>query len=433
MGAEGENPKKVLVNETDTFKAPAWSPSGNRLAYIKPDKNEIGGSIETVLLDGAVSTSVMTDDRLGVLEDPRLLWMRDGRLLYEVEEPGVEFGANLWQVFADPQTGKPSGPKSRVTNWVGIGAVYPTVTADSKRLLIIKVHIRRNVYISELKENGKRLDSPRPFTVSDSIDDPNAWFPDSKTLIFDSNRGGGRWQLYRQPVGGDTAEPLVQGPENAQDADLTADGAWILYRASQASAATSSLTTVKLMRIRTSGGSPELIAEVPLNPSFNLHCSNRGKSTCLLSRWERGELVFYSFDPLRGQGSQVSQTRMEMASDLDWSLSPDGSRIAVKSADQMRGQIRILDLRDGTERNVSLPQGWYLWSLSWSADGNALFAAAQAATYFFVRIELDGKMQVLLDRGRNQWLGHPYPSPDGRYVAFCQQSFDSNAWLLENF
>jgi serine/threonine protein kinase/Tol biopolymer transport system component len=433
MGADGENARKLLATETDEVAALAWSPSGNRLAYIKPDKKGNGGSIETVLLDGSASTSVVTDDQLTAFDLPALLWMRDGRLLYEVQETTEDTSANFWETFVDPQTGKPSGQKSKMTNWDGLFAASPTITADNQRLLILKSHIRSNVYLSELKENSKRLDAPRPFTVSDSIDVPSTWFPDSKTLIFGSNRAGRRPQLYRQLVGSDTAEALVQGPENAEMAKLTADGAWVLYAASQASAATSSLKTMKLMRMRTSGGAPEPIAEVPFNQSINLDCPIRGKSTCVLSRWGQGELVFYSFDPLRGQGSQVGQTKMEMPSDLEWTLSPDGSRIAVKSADQIRGQIRILELRDGTERNLSLPQGWYLWSLSWSADGNALFASAQTANYFLARIELDGKTQVLLDRGRDQWLGALRPSPDGRYVAFTQQSFDCNAWLLENF
>jgi hypothetical protein len=49
------------------------------------------------------------------------------------------------------------------------------------------------------------------------------------------------------------------------------------------------------------------------------------------------------------------------------------------------------------------------------------------------RLDLDGKTRVLLDLGRNAWLNSALPSPDGRYVAFGQQSWDSNVWLLENF
>jgi Tol biopolymer transport system component len=83
---------------------------------------------------------------------------------------------------------------------------------------------------------------------------------------------------------------------------------------------------------------------------------------------------------------------------------------------------------------LHLPHGWSLWSLHWTGDGNALFVTAtQSTNYLVARIDLDGKTQVLLDRGRNQWLSSPVPSPDGRQLAFSQQTFETNAWLLENF
>jgi Tol biopolymer transport system component len=119
---------------------------------------------------------------------------------------------------------------------------------------------------------------------------------------------------------------------------------------------------------------------------------------------------------------------------LGWGISPDGSRIAIQSGAQLPEQVRIVDLRNKTERNLHLPHGWSLWSLHWTGDGNALFVTAtQSTNYLVARIDLDGKAQVLLDRGRNQWLSSPVPSPDGRQLAFSQQTFETNAWLLENF
>jgi len=118
---------------------------------------------------------------------------------------------------------------------------------------------------------------------------------------------------------------------------------------------------------------------------------------------------------------------------VDWRVSSNGSRIAVASLDQLREQVRIIDFRNGTERNLQLPHGWLIWGLSWTSDGNALFATGLLKEYFIARIELDGKTRVLLNRGRNQWLGSLCASPDGRHLAFSQRAFASNAWLLENF
>ena len=83
---------------------------------------------------------------------------------------------------------------------------------------------------------------------------------------------------------------------------------------------------------------------------------------------------------------------------------------------------------------MKLPADWRLWSIQWAADGTGFFPAAQStAGYFLVHLGVDGKSTVLLDRGRNQWLGRVAISPDEKHLAFAQQSFETNVWLLEDF
>jgi dipeptidyl aminopeptidase/acylaminoacyl peptidase len=188
------------------------------------------------------------------------------------------------------------------------------------------------------------------------------------------------------------------------------------------------------MRLPTSGGPSEQVLEAPIATS-SFDCPSRPTSSCVLNSWEQGQLIFYALDPVQGRGKELARTRLGQPADLDWRVSPEGLRIAVSRGDQPHGQFRIVDLRNGTERNLQLPHDWGIWSLRWAVDGNALFVAAQSKStgYLIVRTELDGKSRVLLDRGRNQWLGFPCPSPDGRHLAFSQQTFETNAYLLENF
>jgi Tol biopolymer transport system component len=90
-------------------------------------------------------------------------------------------------------------------------------------------------------------------------------------------------------------------------------------------------------------------------------------------------------------------------------------------------------LRNSAELNIPLPATSNVNSLSWAAEGNAFFAAVEDPGYKIIRIQLNGKSTAILDRGRNQWIGVPIPSPDGRHLAFTQQTFDDNVWMLENF
>jgi hypothetical protein len=138
-------------------------------------------------------------------------------------------------------------------------------------------------------------------------------------------------------------------------------------------------------------------------------------------------------DPAQGKGKELARTKLGQPADMYWKISPDGSRVAVFGGDQPGGHVRIVDLERGSERNLQLPHGWSIWNLRWAVDSGALLVAAQSKSTgcLIVRIGLDGKSSVLLNR--NQWLGFPCPSPDGRRLAFSQQTFETNAYLLENF
>jgi Tol biopolymer transport system component len=230
----------------------------------------------------------------------------------------------------------------------------------------------------------------------------------------------------------DTAEPLTMGPDDQIGAELSPDGLWVLYW-SIAPGGESPPTTKRLMRLRVLGGSPEQVLEARIDDAAYFNCPVRAATSCILSHWEQGQLIFYALDPVQGRGKELARTKLGSPTDLAYSVSPEGLRIALASQDKLPEQVRILDFRNGTERNLQLPHGWYIWSLSWTVDGNALFAAVLSTGYFIARIDLDGKTRVLLDQNRNHWLSFLCPSPDGRHLAFTQRTFESNAWLLENF
>jgi Tol biopolymer transport system component len=431
MGADGENPHRILSGENDLYRFLAWSPTSQLLACIAEAENPAQWSIETVSLAGGPPSVVISDAQ----PKNSLLWARDGRMIFVRREGSwSNSGANLWEVTIDPETGKTTGRATKVTNWDGVPFLAATATRDGTRLAVVKGHVRVDVYVGELKDGGTRLASPTRLTVSDSQDYPTGWTLDSKAILFSSNRTG-RNQIFRQQLEQDTAELLISGPDDEATPQMSPDGRWILYWSSAYAGGGSPPTTVRLMRFPVSGGSPEQILETRLPDPTDFGCSIRPAGSCVLGRWEQDLFTFYALDPIHGQGKELARTKMEYTSAGNyWSVSPEGLRIAVPSRDQPREHIRILDFRNGTERNFELPPGWRSWSLSWTADGNALSATGQSTTGFFIaRIELDGKTRVLLERRRNQYIGTARPSPDGRHLAFAQQTTESNAWLLENF
>jgi eukaryotic-like serine/threonine-protein kinase len=432
-GADGENPKKILSSENEVYSALAWSPTGTRLAYLKSQgKSEAGGSIETVSLEGGSPSVVLSNPALVVGQGATILWVRDGRVIFLLGESLAQNGVNVSEINVDPLTGKPTGElsKSAILDGTPMSA-----SADGTRIVAGRGHARDDVYVGELKENGASLAVPKRFTVSESIDYPSAWTHDSKAIFFDSDRTGRR-QIFRQQMDQENAERLSQGSEAEEQGILTPDGAWILCWSSANPSGGSVATTHSLMRIPTSGGSSEKILEAATDDSAtDFRCPSGASGSCVLSGWEQDQLIFYLFDPVKGKGKELARTKLPRpGDDLDWSVSPDGLRIAISTPQLLGAQVRVLDTRGGAERTLKLPKGWVIWSMSWAASSDAVFLGAQSKEgYSLARLDLNGNFRVLLDRGRNQWLGRVTPAPDGHRLAFAQQSFEGNAWLLENF
>jgi Tol biopolymer transport system component len=364
-------------------------------------------------------------------DGPGLLWVPDGRIIFASYDGPSNDSENLWEIMSDPQTGKPSGIAAKITNWDGQYTYASSVTRDGNRLAVVKNHHRDDVYVGELQGAGTRLAPATRLTVSESKDNPTGWMRDNKTILFSSDRTG-RLQVFRQKILQDTAERLIMGLDDQVGAELSPDGRWILYWSTEPSRDKPPATR-RLMRLPALGGSPEPVLEARMDDPADFDCPVRPASSCVFSHWEQGQLIFYALDPVHGRGKEFARTKLGSPADSTSSVSPEGSRIAVASMGQLPEQIRIVDLRNGTERNLHLPPGWRIWQVSWATDGNALFAAAGAAGSFIARIELDGKTRVLLNLARSQWLSSPCPSPDGRHLAFRQRTFESNAWLLENF
>ncbi len=431
MGANGEDPRRILSSAGKLFGL-AWSRTGQRLAYTKQSvgSDNPGGTIETLAIDGGLPSLVLSDPLLYPITG--LLWAPDGRIIFGRYDASVQ-QANLWTLMSDTQSGKTLAKPEVLTNWTGQIPSLGGMSRDGKRLVVLKSQARDDVYIVEIKGPGTRLDSPRRLTVSESSNLVSGWAPDGKSFLLSSDRTG-RDQIFRQRLDQENAEPVIQGLDDQESAQLSPDGAWILYWSTAHGGANSTLTTKRLMRFPATGGPPEEVLKTPNDGTANFDCTSRTPGSCVWGHLDQDQLILYAFDPAQGRGKEMARTRLARSGYfLDWKVSPDGSRIAVSDGETLRGQVRIIDLRAGTERNLQIPGGWFILSLGWAADGTALFAGVQSTEYFIGRIELDGKAQVLLSRGRDQVLSSLRTSPDGKHLAFTQESSLDNAYLLENF
>jgi eukaryotic-like serine/threonine-protein kinase len=430
IAANGGNLGKPLPVDADKVTSMTWSPDGRFLAYSLDESP--AGSIHTWSLEQASDLVIRTDrNLLPRTELPKLVWLADGRLIFGAYNPTEQGTQDLWSLPIDNQTGKSSGKPVQITNWHGDHAGSPSASLDGHRLVVTKGHSKSDVFLSEVKQKGQQIGGAKNLTLGDSFEIPNAWLADSRAMVISSSRTG-RGQIYRLYLDGRNPEAIVPGPDYQTGAEISPDGTWIMYWSFQYDEK-GNLKSQGAMRVSSVDGTPERIFESHPDETTYFHCPTRAGSSCVLSLWEKDQLSFYEFGPVKGQGKELARTHLEKPKNLAWSISPSGSQIAMASRDTLKEQIRVVDLRGGGEKNIPLPKGSLVWDTCWTSDGVAILLSGFTTDTAIARIELDGKTTVLLHGSKSKSFFRPIESPDGRYLAYGEEGWNANVWLLENF
>jgi Tol biopolymer transport system component len=448
MGAQGEEPRRLVTRAEDEelFWA-AWSPDGRRVAYYRWRQlpNKVESSIESRDLRGGPPTVIASG--LGSYPPP-FVWFQSGRLVYALEEHEADRGwANLWDVRVDASTSLPVGKPNRITNWAEGLLTDISGSPNGKELAVTKSYDQNHVYIAELEARGRRLKNLRRLTLEETDDLPGGWMPDSKAVLFWSNRNA-TWGIYRQRLDQTTAQPIVTGPDYKNWPVVSPDGSWILYLSS-ADDNRGPTTPVRIMRAPTSGGAPQLVSEG--RGIDRLACAAPPAAWCVFSEpsSDQEQVVFAAFDPVKGRGQELSKVSLRqepswirVSDSYSWDLSRDGSHLAFAQRDQNQGRIEVLSLAGGESREVNLKGRDNLYGLNWAADGGGLFVPegggidvyGVSGSAALLYVDLEGRAHVI--RPQNPLIsgfGWAIPSPDGRYLAMLGGTRYSNVWLLENF
>ncbi len=444
MGPRGENAKRVVAGDEQTyFGSVRWSRDGKRIAYQKlhpsggifwdfaiESRNLNGGPPSVILSTRPSNFNPGMSDDLSFPDD--FWWLADGRIIYAVPEPAPNSrNSNLWQIDVDSNSGKPTGKPERITNLAGFRMGDFSVTADGRRLAFESNSDQSQVYVGRLERDGK-LGNPRRLTLDERYNIPFAWTPDSKAVIFNSDRTG-TFSIYKQALDQSAPELIPTGPENIQMARVSPDGAWLVYTALFSDES----DKVRMMRVPLAGGAPQTIFEIK---GMNFDCAARAGAPCIGSDLN-GEGIYSSFDPLSGVRHQlfrVSASR-EWRRGINWTISPDGSRIAITGADA-QGRIEVRSLTGQIQSRIEM-KGWpNPLTIDWAADGKSVFVSHAGLIESpsgpigstLLRVDLEGHVQPLWETrgGRYTWA---IASPNGKYLAIRAPASERNAWMIENF
>jgi Tol biopolymer transport system component len=430
--SDGQNPHQFVVpGASDQSQmvgaevtAVSWAPDNRRLAYIERHKaiahSRIGDQswILTRDLNGGRPQVILKDHQLAP-ED--LCWARDGRLLYALRAERGSPGGNydLEAIRIDSESGAASGSPQRVSSGLGwIGGI--TISADGKRVLLWRGNALPQVFVSEFDQNRNVLSAPRRLTLDESPNQPVAWMPDSRTVLFASTRSG-KTKLYKQRVDQVIGEVAL---ERSASARITSDGSELLFAEEPDSEDPSAL--VRLLRTPINGGATTLVLQDAGIDNFS--CSKT--SVCVYSKVIWRTTVLITFDCQKGKGKEIAR----FDGWPSWALSPDGSQLAVV-ADRNRGLIQLISTKTGAKRDLLLQEWPVIMSVHWTADNRGLLLTSFSSrgVSAVLHTNLQGATRVLLESTPNAQVYWAIPSPDGHYVALNIITGEENVWMVENF
>jgi len=428
---DGSQLRELSGEDGDLFGRIGWSPDSKRIAYTTA-RFTYGygakGRIAVVDLPKNPTHSakpVIAVSLFGL--DAPLAWVPDGRLIYtQAEIRPRQADSNLWSIRLNRHS-QPTGSPVRLTNDQG-NVLAISASTDGKRIAYLKGQPEPDVYVARIEPSGA-LEEPRRITLDDHRDMPYDWTVDNKEVIFVSDRTG-TFDIYKQRVDQTVPEVLVSGTQQSELPRLSPDGTQILYLVYPTWGEPD--FDVPLMRVPLAGGTPQQIAKAKW--ISNHQCARAPAKVCIYSVTADDGLTFFKFDPSRGAGAQVFQLKDELAQMYNWSLSPDGTTLAIAKGKlgEEAPRIRLVSLTGAPERSLAV-QGWPgLASLDWAADGKSIWATTSGEKEnALLRIGLQGTVTPVW-RPKNVEVSWAIPSRDGKYLALHVRSSTANVWMLEH-
>jgi hypothetical protein len=184
--------------------------------------------METRDLKGGTAGRLLSDTRLRSLH-----WLRDGRILYVLGEPGLNGAScNYWLARLEPGREDSSEKSTQLTHSSEYCMDSTSATTNRTQVAFLKRSSQFSVYVADLSPDATRIRPPKHLTLTEGQEWPAAWTPDSQAVIFVSNRDG-NWGFYRQSLNAHAATPILTGL--ASDGlghifpRLSPDGSWLLY------------------------------------------------------------------------------------------------------------------------------------------------------------------------------------------------------------
>ena len=366
--------------------APVFSPDGRYIAFMHANHGETPAIFVIPALGGPPRKLIEFTPTQDC--NPGLDWSPDGKFLLFTSRPGDQPCSVKQLTIEDLSVRQLSSPPVPST-----GDSYAQYSPDGKSIAFIRdLKDIRDIYV--MPASGG---TPRRITFDNRLMTGLAWTPDSKELIFSSNRGGASWGLWRVSAAGGVPERVSVGSEHAFMPSVSLRGNRLIY--------SSGFWNENIWRVAVGSdhrlGKPQRFIYSSMQEE-GPHYSPDGKRIVFQST-RSGNFEIWRSDADGTNLVQLTSFGGPLTGTPRWS--PDGRQIACDSRPGAHPNIHIVSADGGPVRRLpndssddAVP--------SWSHDGRWIyFASNRSGTWQVWKRTVDG--------------GQPVPvTKDGGFAAF---------------
>lgn len=401
----GSGPLRQLTRDAAADTAPAWSPDGKSIAFLRasrPGKNAVilvpaRSGAERVV--GEVSRFEPMNEGLG--------WSPDSKWLIVADRPPNN-PPGLWLLSTE------TGERRRLTTAPDEGAssgdFVPTVSPDGHLLAFRRLLARNSsdLFLLSIGEKMRAIREPRRLTRDNQVIDGLAWSADARDVIFSSGTPGDV-RMFRMAILGSARRRLTELGEILNLATSPRSHRLVF---------TKSRREMDIYRVLLSGGGGDAHGAVPLIASSRLErypsYSPDGNKIAFVSL-RSGNWQLWVSD--KDGGNAVQMTSFERGEVAFPAWSPDGRQIGfVSNAEGRQLAYRV----DSSSRNVRKLDavGPNVWNWKWSRDGRWIFfLSSHGAGQQLWKIPAEGGAPKLMTPLGAQTFAQ---SPDGQRVYYIR-------------
>ncbi len=384
-----------LTSDSGDEYSPAWSPKGDRIAFVKSDETGAPCRIMVMTIPGGAAREA---GRCVIDPGTSLSWLDERTLVYadrtaprtirRIRTMDIETGA----------TADLSRPRE------GLADQDPQVSPDGRSVLFRRI---KSVGVDELIIHDVRRNAERPLINDGDGVYGLAWTRDSRQVVFSSNRGGdpGLWVA----------------DVNRRRAPQRLSVGLMAFGRISADAGDQIAVEIHNQRSRLEIALPDGLRSVDpaeamdTDPDVNV----RGSTAFISNRSGSPELWVA---PDGGKAVRLTHRGGGAMYDVRWS--PDGRKIAFIAVDGRNTDIYEIGA-DGSGLRRRTSDGKAKANVVWGADGLIRYIHDAADGSHVMRVEADGSSRP--EPGGEGWQVMR-SSPDGRLYGWRRE--DRRLWVL---